>query len=40
MVASPELIIDGKSSKENVKDTKERVKFQVDKELQQLTNEI
>ena len=40
MVASPELIIDGKSSKENVKDTKERVKSQVDKELQQLTNEI
>lgn len=40
MVASPELIIDGKSSKENVNDTKERVKSQVDKELQQLTNEI
>lgn len=40
MVASPELIIDGKSSKENVNDTKERVKAQVDKELQQLTNEI
>ena len=40
MVASPELIIDCKSSKENVNDTKERVKFQVDKELQQLTNEI
>lgn len=40
MVASPELIIDGKSSQENVSDTKERVKSQVDKELQQLTNEI
>ena len=40
MVASPELIIDGKSSKENVNNTKERVKSQVDKELQQLTNEI
>jgi len=40
MVASPELIIDGKSSKENVNDTKERVKSQVYKELQQLTNEI
>ena len=40
MVASPELIIDGKSSKENVNDTKERVKSQVDKELQQLTKEI
>ena len=40
MVASPELIIDGKSSKENVNDTRERVKSQVDKELQQLTNEI
>lgn len=40
MAKTPELIIDGKSSKENVKDTKERVKSQVDKELQQLTNEI
>lgn len=40
MVASPELIIGGKSSKENVNNTKERVKSQVDKELQQLTNEI
>jgi len=40
MEASPELIIDGESSQENVKDTKERVKSQVDKELKQLTNEI
>ena len=40
MVASPELIIDGKSSQENIEGTHERVKQQVDKELQQLTNEI
>jgi len=40
MVASPELIIDGKSSQENVDKTQERVKSQVDKELQQLTSEI
>jgi hypothetical protein len=40
MSASPELIIDGKSSQENIEGTHERVKQQVDKELQQLTNEI
>jgi hypothetical protein len=40
MVASPELIIDGKSSQKNVDKTQERVKSQVDKELQQLTSEI
>jgi hypothetical protein len=40
MVANPELIVDGKSSQENVDDTKERVKFHVDKELQQITDEI
>ena len=40
MSASPELIIDGKSSQENIEGTHELVKQQVDKELQQLTNEI
>ena len=40
MVASPESIIDGKSSQQNIEGTHERVKQQVDKELQQLTNEI
>ena len=40
MVASPEAIIDGKSSQSNIEGTHERVKQQVGKELQQLTNEI
>ena len=40
MSKSPELIIDGKSSRENVDNTKERVKDQVGKELEQITNNI
>lgn len=40
MVASPELIIDGTSSQENIEGTHERVKEQTAKELEWLTNEI
>jgi len=40
MVASPELIIDGTSSQENIEGTHERVKQQVDEELKWLTNDI
>ena len=37
---SPELIEDWRSSRENVDNTKERVKQQVNNELKQITNEV
>ena len=40
MSQSPELIVDGKSSRENVDNTKERVKDQVGKELKQITDNV
>ena len=40
MVASPELIIDGTSSQENIEGTHERVNESIKKELEWLKNEI